>query len=415
MASILIVSPLVPYPLAHGSSLRICHLYREVARRHDCHLAAFTDEGDPAGLRATGIFREILLLPPRPVPHDPRRHGRLSDSCYYRWGAPAAYRAAIARLREFAHDVRAGVTVGVTLSMAEFVAPLPTPHRVLDEIDCLTLAYVREEAARRRLDGPGTGAVAGSGPVGWLPRRLRRLRTARQEASLTSTFDLVTVVSPVDQEVLRRLNPRRPERVLVVPNGVDETLLSAPVAARAAERAVAFWGTFGFSVNGHAADFFLREIHQPFLGERGVRWHLIGSGLDGALSAAAAAAPGVVLPGHVPDLASYLAPIPIMVNPMISGGGIKNKVLEAFALGLTVVTTRMGIEALPAEDGVHCLVADTPADFTAAVLRLLDDAELRARLAANARRLVMESYRWETIGERWCRTLEGLLAQRTLR
>jgi glycosyltransferase involved in cell wall biosynthesis len=72
------------------------------------------------------------------------------------------------------------------------------------------------------------------------------------------------------------------------------------------------------------------------------------------------------------------------------------KILEAFARGIPVVSTTIGVEGIDAEPGRHLLVADRPADFAAAVLRLLDDPAEAARLAGAARRLLEERYDWRS-------------------
>ena len=83
------------------------------------------------------------------------------------------------------------------------------------------------------------------------------------------------------------------------------------------------------------------------------------------------------------------------------------KVLEAMALGTPVVSTSKGAEGLDVIPGENILIADEPAEFADALQCLLDDRALRARLAANGRRLVEDRYSWETSA----RELERLLVQ----
>jgi glycosyltransferase involved in cell wall biosynthesis len=72
------------------------------------------------------------------------------------------------------------------------------------------------------------------------------------------------------------------------------------------------------------------------------------------------------------------------------------KILEAFARGIPVVSTRIGVEGIDARDQVHLLVADEPAQFADAVLRLLRDPALAARLASAGRQLVEQVYDWRS-------------------
>ena len=78
----------------------------------------------------------------------------------------------------------------------------------------------------------------------------------------------------------------------------------------------------------------------------------------------------------------------LVVAPIRCGGGTRIKILEAFAHQVPVVATSFALEGLPVEHGVHCLVADDPADFAQACARLRRDPALGRVLAAQAVDLV---------------------------
>ena len=88
-----------------------------------------------------------------------------------------------------------------------------------------------------------------------------------------------------------------------------------------------------------------------------------------------------------------------MINPMIEGSGLKNKVLEALAVNLPVVTTRMGVEAINGKEGRDFLVADDPEEFARHVESVLDDGSIRSALASAGRQLVESQYAWPTIAK----------------
>ena len=87
-----------------------------------------------------------------------------------------------------------------------------------------------------------------------------------------------------------------------------------------------------------------------------------------------------------------------MVNPMVEGSGLKNKVLEAFALGIPVVSTCLGVEGIDVEPGTHCAVSDSPKEFASAVLGFLDSEDEARRISQAARALVVDSYSWQRAG-----------------
>jgi glycosyltransferase involved in cell wall biosynthesis len=83
-----------------------------------------------------------------------------------------------------------------------------------------------------------------------------------------------------------------------------------------------------------------------------------------------------------------------MVVPVRAGGGMRVRILEAFARAVPLVTTTIGLEGIDAQPGKDVLVEDNSQDFAAAVLRLLDDPDLQARLSRSSRRLAETRYDW---------------------
>jgi polysaccharide biosynthesis protein PslH len=85
-----------------------------------------------------------------------------------------------------------------------------------------------------------------------------------------------------------------------------------------------------------------------------------------------------------------------MVVPVHSGSGMRVKILEAFGRGIPLVSTTVGVEGIDAVHGKHLLVADDPAEFAGAVVRLLSEPELASSLSRSGRELVEARYDWRT-------------------
>lgn len=147
-------------------------------------------------------------------------------------------------------------------------------------------------------------------------------------------------------------------------------------------------GSLGYYPNVDAAMFFCREV-LPRLGPANLT--ILGS-RPGPAVTALGRTKGVSIAADVPDPAPYYAVSRVVVAPIRAGGGSRIKILEAFAQGRPVVSTRLGAEGLDVADGRHLLLADQADDFAAAIQRLLDDADLSGRLVVAAHQLVVERY-----------------------
>jgi glycosyltransferase involved in cell wall biosynthesis len=101
--------------------------------------------------------------------------------------------------------------------------------------------------------------------------------------------------------------------------------------------------------------------------------------------------------GRVDDVRPYIAEAGVYVVPLRIGGGTRLKIFEAMSMAKAVVSTGVGAEGLPVEDGRHVLIADEPNTFARAVVRLLRDVGRRRELEAAARALVVERYDWSSV------------------
>lgn len=221
-----------------------------------------------------------------------------------------------------------------------------------------------------------------------------------------ATFDRVTVCAADDTT---RLGAQFPEATfMVVPNGC------APPPASSARRPlregplrVLLVGTFGCYVNRDAAFFLCRDVLPALrrLTGRQIQIDLVGSGgaeALGELSTPAreplrvpgttALSPAVKIHDYVEDLGLLYSLADVAVVPLRAGGGTRIKILEAFAHGVPVVSTRIGAEGISVADGKHLLLADDAEAFARACLQVKENPELACGLAMRASALLHERY-----------------------
>ena len=242
-----------------------------------------------------------------------------------------------------------------------------------------------------------------------MPTRVARWRTrldaakwARFQPRLLQRASLVVAVSEPDAAALRRAAGEIP--VVVRPNGVDVDEYDFRDHAAVRGSRLLMTGHFAYWPNIDAATWLTTEILPALRARRTeVTLKLVGR--------AAPVGPlpdGITSERNVPDIRPYFDQADVFTVPLRAGGGTRLKLLEAFAKGLPAVSTTIGCEGLPVDDGVHLLIADTAEALVEATLRLLDEPELRVRLAANARKLVEEQFDWETITADYASDLRSL-------
>ena len=394
---ILLLAPYPPYPPRGGGALRVYHLAKGLAARHDLTLLSFAP--DAAAAAAMAPLRELAGLvtvqgpPPRGLAR--RALGTLAS--------PLPDMALRNRSRPFAEALsrllaadRYDVVQAESIELAGYalMARGLGPRLVLDQFNAEHLLQRRAALAdlRRAL------ALRPRALAGGLYSLIQWRKLSRYEARLLRELDLVTVVSEEDRAALARLAPRGGARLAVVPNGVD-TARVRPGAVRGdmGPFTMAFTGTLDFRPNLDALRWFVGEV-LPLVRAARPRARLLVVGRAAGPAALALAGDAVEVVGEVPDVAPYIDGAAVYVVPMRIGGGSRLKLLEALAMEAPVVSTPMGAEGVAGlRDGEHLLLASSPRAFADAVLRLMGDPALGRRLGAAGRAHVAAHYDWSAI------------------
>lgn len=224
-------------------------------------------------------------------------------------------------------------------------------------------------------------------------RGLRALREARRferyELAAAARFDHVLAIVEGERRMLLDRNPRLD--VGLYPNAVDTTYF-APLEAEPDPGSMVFVGNFEHYPNVDGVTWFVRNVLPAV--RRAVpdaSLTIIGANATPAINRLARK-PGVTVLGYVNDIRPHLAHSSAFVCPLVNGGGMRGKALEAMSMARPVVATRLGIDGIAARDREHALIADEPLAFAAALIRLLRDESLQARIGEAGRELVTEHY-----------------------
>ena len=216
------------------------------------------------------------------------------------------------------------------------------------------------------------------------------------ERRVLKKFDACIVVSPEEQGALKLVCPAI--NTMVIPNGVDIEYFN-PKHGVDEWPSLLFVGSMLSPSNKAAVLYFHSQIYTRIKESLPqVKLCIVGSNPPKEIQALSLDK-SIVVTGFVEDVRPYLERASVVIAPFISGTGIKNKVLEAMAMGKPVVSTSIGICGIEASPGKDIIIADEPEEFAKQIVKLLMDAPLRQTIGYSARKLVETSYSWQKAAE----------------
>jgi glycosyltransferase involved in cell wall biosynthesis len=394
---VLFLTQVLPFPLDAGPKVRAYYTLRHLAARHTVTLASLVRATDrPAALaRLREYCADLLTVPIARSPlGEALALGRslLTGSPFLiaRDRVAALHAALAARVARTPFDViHADQLWMAPYALAARAAAQRAGYRprlVLDQHNAVHLI-------------PRRMASAAANPLAraWLAAEAARM--ARYEAATCREFDAVVTVTAADGRALQGLYPpgNRPAAFPVIPICVEPP--PGPPPPPAPEPIILFVGGMHWPPNADGVLWFAREA-LPLVRASVPAARLYAVGLRPP-PALAALAPAVTAPGYVDDPEDYWRQARVFVVPLRAGGGMRVKILDAWARGVPVVSTTIGAEGLAYNPGQHILIADTPAALAEAVRRVLSDPALAQRLASGGRAIVAQHYDWRTAYPAW--------------
>jgi len=374
---VLIATPYLPFPLAHGGAVRMYNLMRRAAQDFDHVLVSFAGDSREVPDELLEICSEVVLVK-RSGTHllpSSRRPDVVEE-----FDSPAFHAA----LRQTVSKWKPGVAQLEFTQMAQYAADCAPAKTILVEHDVTLdlyqqlLAQSDDWELRRQL-------------ARWIPF----------ETTAWRQVDRVITMSEKDRALaIERGSP--PSKTICVPNGVDLARFQSS-GEPPDPRRLLFIGSFAHLPNLLAVDFFLRDVW-PELKPSGTTLHIIAGArhqyfLDRYRDRVQPnlLQRGIEIEDFVADVRPAYERATIVIAPLLASAGTNIKIMEAMAMGKAIVSTTAGINGLDLDVAKDVIVADTGAAMAQAILDLFADPERRASIERQARSTVERRFDWELI------------------
>lgn len=244
-------------------------------------------------------------------------------------------------------------------------------------------------------------------PMSWV-YRYESKRLFEYEKRIQGRFEQCIFISSNEVDLFQQKLPQKADNLNIVGNGVDLDVFR-PRADLHADRAdpsstdeggsvkLLFSGVMDYLPNENAMLWFVENVWEPL---RQIRpdAELVIAGMNPSQAIQdLALTDGITVTGFVDDMLACYHQANLFIAPFQIARGVQNKVLQAFACGLPVVSTAVGAEGIECTVGVHYAQASTPDQFVEQIIRLSDDHNHYRKIAENAIDLVNQKYTWEAM------------------
>lgn len=229
--------------------------------------------------------------------------------------------------------------------------------------------------------------------VGFIKKAVLRFEAKRMEkceSFYASKYDSGIFVSAIET---RKFNQRLGRDMAhTVSMGIDYAYQSGDVDYEPIPNSFSYVGNMKTAANYETVTYIIEQILPQV--KTDYRFYVIGT-CPTELVDRYKGNERIVFTGRVDDLRPHIKATSVFLSPIAFGTGIKTKILEAFAMGMPVLTNSVGIEGIEAENGEHCFISDDPEELAGKLDLLLKDEKLRRKLSVKAQQLAKDKYQWE--------------------
>ena len=228
----------------------------------------------------------------------------------------------------------------------------------------------------------------------YLLRQWRKMQRFEREAC--HRVDSVIAVSEADARMMER--DYGVAKVYDIPTGVDVEFFRPSHNVAVRPSSLVFTGSMDWLPNEDAINYFTQQI-LPLIKDSipDVSLTVVGRNPSRGLLELSKREPSIIVTGRVDDVRPHMESAAAYIVPLRIGGGTRLKIYEALAMEKPTISTTIGAEGLNISDGEDILLADTPEDFAATVVRVLKDQSFARAVGTRGAQTVREHYGWKKV------------------
>lgn len=374
---ILVIVSRIPYPLEKGDKLRAFHQVRELSKQHEVCLCCLSDEpAHPDALqKLSAIASEVHFVPlSKPLIYLNMLWtwlGRKPFQVAYFYQR-SAHKKVKALIRSFAPQHIYCQLIRTT----EYAKNEHNIPKTLDYQDAFSKGMSRRSEKEKW----------------WFMRRFFKIESRRlliYEHLIFDFFEHKCIISEQDKSLIYH---EKQKDIVVIPNGVDFDFFQ-PQPQTEKKYDLCFVGNMNYAPNIDSAIYLAHQVI-PLLKQQKPDIRLLIAGANPAESVQNLASENVEVLGWIDDIRDAYAQSRIFIAPMQIGTGLQNKLLEAMAMALPCITSKLANNALGAVPGDQILIGKQPEEYAAHVMHLLNNPDTAAQLANQGREFVVSHYSW---------------------
>lgn len=389
---ILFVANRVPYPPFRGDKLKIYNLAKRLSVHHEIYLITFAESKEDYnyGEELGKLFKQVHII------SLPKWQSYLN--CLIAIFSNIPFQVAYFKSRkmnrlviDFLSKNKIDVIHTQHLRMAQFTSDIQMP-KILDLPDAFSLYW------KRRIENQ-------QNPIKRFFEKIEYKRLYKFEGKIVKKFNLGLVCSREDLNYMKQEHGS--EKIDLLRNGVDLDTFKSDGHDYSNNSTLLFTGNMDYAPNVDAVGYFVKDIF-PSIASKFPNVKFIIAGQRPVKQVLDLKAKNIEITGFIPDLKVMYQQAAIVVSPLRFGAGTQNKVLEAMAMGIPVVSGNIGFEGLEIKNGEGVFLEINSNGFANKVIELLQSESLRQHTGTKGNLVAKEKFSWDIIAlqlEDYCNTV----------